>query len=111
MVEKKAPFEVLKVFAFSSSEGGGNPAGVVLDADRLSHGQMQVIAAQAGFSETAFVSKSDSAGFRLDFFTPTKKIPDCGHATVAAFSVIQERHPELTETSKEIETGIRKILI
>jgi PhzF family phenazine biosynthesis protein len=111
MPGKTKPIEVLKVFAFTSPEGGGNPAGVVLDADELSPEEMQEIAAKAGFSETAFVSKSDSAGFRLDFFTPTKRIPDCGHATVAAFSVIKERHPELTETSKKIETGIRKILI
>jgi len=32
---------VLKVFAFDSSEGGGNPAGVYLDADSLSIEQMQ----------------------------------------------------------------------
>jgi PhzF family phenazine biosynthesis protein len=104
--------DVLEVFAFSSPEGGGNPAGVVLDADGLTPAQMQEIAAKAGYSETAFVSRSkNAAGFRLDFFTPTRRIPDCGHATVAAFSVLKTRNPTLTETTKEIESGVRRIVI
>lgn len=101
--------EVLKVFAFNSPEGGGNPAGVVLNADGLSADQMQTIAADAGFSETAFVSKSNIAGYRFDFFTPTRRIADCGHATVAAFAIMKQLDPGLQETSKEIDAGIRKI--
>ena len=46
---------------------GGNPAGVVLDADDLSEEQMQQIARKIAMSETAFVSASDEAGFRFDF--------------------------------------------
>ncbi|MBI3543945.1 MAG: PhzF family phenazine biosynthesis protein [Deltaproteobacteria bacterium] len=111
MSSKTRPVEVLKVFAFSSPEGGGNPAGVALDADGLSQEEMQKIAADVGLSETAFVSRSRAAGFRLDFFTPTRKIPDCGHATVAAFAVLKQRDPGLTNTSKEIDGGVRKILL
>lgn len=103
--------EVLEVFAFSSANEGGNPAGVFLNSDILSSQQMQAIATQVGLSETVFVSKSQSAGFRLDFFTPNKKVPDCGHATVAAFSIIHIKQPELRKTSKHIDAGIREILI
>ncbi len=60
------------VDAFIDGGEGGNPAGVVLDADDLSASQKRAIAAKVGLSETAFVSKSNSADFKLDFFTPQK---------------------------------------
>lgn len=91
---------------------GGNPAGVVLDADGLSDAQMLEIAQKVGLSETAFVSRSDSEGFKLDFFTPTRRIAHCGHATIATFSYLAElgRVGE-GETSKETVDGPRKIII
>lgn len=78
------------VYAFSISGTGGNPAGVVLDADSLSAHQKQVVAATAGLSEIAFVSKSNQANFKLDFFTPTRQIAHCGHATIATFSYLKK---------------------
>ncbi|UWQ45005.1 PhzF family phenazine biosynthesis protein [Leisingera aquaemixtae] len=91
---------------------GGNPAGVVLDADGLSGAQMLEIAQKVGLSETAFVSRSRSEGFKLDFFTPARRIAHCGHATIAAFSYLAElgRVAE-GETSKETVDGPRKIII
>ena len=74
------------VNAFVVDGQGGNPAGVVLDADDLSETDMQAVAARVGLSETAFVSRSDIAGFKLDFFTPNRRIAHCGHATIATFS-------------------------
>ena len=47
--------EVSTLHAFSDKAHGGNPAGVVLQAAHLSETQMQEIARQVGFSETAFV--------------------------------------------------------
>lgn len=44
------------VSGFVSNGEGGNPAGVVLEADRLSENQMLKVAATLGLSETAFVS-------------------------------------------------------
>lgn len=92
--------------------GGGNPAGVVLDADALSEGQMLAIAGRIGLSETAFVSRSETEGFKLDFFTPNRRIAHCGHATIAAFSYLAElgRIGD-GETSKETVDGPRKIII
>jgi len=91
---------------------GGNPAGVVLDADELSENEMLSIAAKIGLSETAFVSSSDTEGFKLDFFTPNRRIAHCGHATIATFSYLAElgRISE-GETSKETVDGPRKISI
>jgi PhzF family phenazine biosynthesis protein len=82
--------QVRVVNAFVDGERGGNPAGVVLQADALSAAQKQAIAAQVGLSETAFVSCSQSAAFKLEFFTPTRQIAHCGHATVAAFSLLRQ---------------------
>ncbi len=104
--QKKRP-EIYRVNAFTLTSGveGGNPAGVVLNADELSDSEKQEMAREIGYSETAFVSSSDIAGFKLDFFTPTKQIPDCGHATIAAFSVLASKQPNLGATSKEILGG------
>ena len=75
------------VDAFVDGGVGGNPAGVVADGGAaLSHAQKQALAAQVGLSETAFVLPSDSADYKLEFFTPTRPIPHCGHATVASFA-------------------------
>ena len=74
--------------AFARTPGGGNPAGVVLDADRLDESSMQEIAAQAGLSETAFVQKSVAADFKIRFFTPAAEVDLCGHATIAVFSLL-----------------------
>ena len=48
--------EILRYTAFSTDPSGGNPAGVVLDAGDLEAAQMQQIAADVGFSETAFLT-------------------------------------------------------
>ncbi len=80
--------EVLLVNSFTSNGSGGNPAGVVLKADNLSWAQKQQIAQKVGYSETAFVSSDDEADFEITFFTVTGEVDFCGHATLAAFSVL-----------------------
>ena len=55
----------------------------MLDGDALSEAQMQAIAKQAGFSECAFVCRSDKADLRLRFFMPLQESGLCGHASVA----------------------------
>ncbi|WP_245947391.1 PhzF family phenazine biosynthesis protein [Jannaschia seohaensis] len=100
------------VNGFVNDGMGGNPAGVVLDADGLDEAQMLQIARKVGVSETAFVSASDEAGFRLDFFTPNRRIAHCGHATIAAFSYLaQLGRVSEGETSKMTVDGPRKIII
>ena len=100
------------VNAFTRNGTGGNPAGVVLDADALGDAEMQAIAAETGLSETAFVSRSVTEAFKLDFFTPTRRIAHCGHATIGTFSVLAAlgRVGE-GRTSKETVDGPRAIEI
>lgn len=78
------------VNAFVDGAKGGNPAGVVVDANLLSGAQKLAVAKKVGLSETAFVSASRSASYKLEFFTPTRQIAHCGHATVATFSLLRQ---------------------
>lgn len=85
------PRSIMSVFilnAFAKTKRGGNPAGVVLDADTLDAASMQEIAARVGLSETAFVQTSAVADFKIRFFTPAAEVDLCGHATIAAFSLL-----------------------
>ncbi len=98
--------------AFVDNSDGGNPAGVVLDADNLTDSQKLTIAKEVGLSETAFVSQSLQADYKLDFFTPTRQIAHCGHATIAVFShLAQIGHIGQGWLTKETIDGNRKILI
>lgn len=76
--------EVLRYSAFTTDPAGGNPAGVVLDATGLDDAAMLRVAAEVGYSETAFVlPRADEREFDVRYFSPLVEIPFCGHATVA----------------------------
>lgn len=79
--------EVLRYVAFSDDPAGGNPAGVVLDAAGLSAERMREIAAEVGYSETAFLD-----GDEIRYFSPLAEVPFCGHATIATAVALAERH-------------------
>ncbi len=86
---------VQRYAAFTDTPDGGNPAGVVLRADELTPAQMQSIAAEVGYSETAFVGAADSAQPRthpVRYFTPEAEVPFCGHATIATGIALGQRH-------------------
>jgi PhzF family phenazine biosynthesis protein len=75
--------------AFSDDPDGGNPVGVVLAADDLSDAEMQAIAADVGYAETAFVF-GDGRERGIRFFCPVAEVPFCGHATVASAVALAE---------------------
>jgi PhzF family phenazine biosynthesis protein len=83
---------ILQVDAFTDRPFAGNPAGVVLDADGLAEPTMQGIAAEMNLAETAFVSRPGGASGRprLRWFTPTREVRYCGHATVATVHAMVE---------------------
>lgn len=83
--------KVITLNSFALESGGGNPAGVVLDASGLAESQMLEIAKKVGFSETAFVMDSDKSDFRVRFFTPEAEVDLCGHATIGAFYAMHEK--------------------
>ncbi|WP_417546326.1 PhzF family phenazine biosynthesis protein [Marinobacter sp.] len=104
--------DVQIVNAFIDGATGGNPAGVVIDASALAAAQKQKISQQVGRSETAFVSASDTATIKLDFFTPKRQIAHCGHATIATFYLLRQRGVVGDgQLSKETIDGNRGILV
>ncbi len=106
----RVPVEIVN--AFIDSESGGNPAGVVLDANALGPDQKLAVAQQVGLSETAFVSKSAVATIKLEFFTPQRQIAHCGHATIATFSRLSELGlVKDGRMSKETIDGVREIVV
>ncbi|NTV90930.1 MAG: PhzF family phenazine biosynthesis protein [Clostridiales bacterium] len=96
--------------SFAKTENGGNPAGVILDADALSEMEMQKIAAEVGFSECAFVQRSNIASFRVRFFTPNSEVDLCGHATIATFSLMAQKGIITPgEYTQETRAGVLRI--
>ncbi|MEU8856717.1 PhzF family phenazine biosynthesis protein [[Kitasatospora] papulosa] len=84
--------EVLRYTAFSADPEGGNPAGVVLDASGLGDAEMLAVAADLGYSESAFLTDPDGhGGHTVRYFSPKAEVPFCGHATVAAALALAER--------------------
>ncbi|TQN33360.1 PhzF family phenazine biosynthesis protein [Haloactinospora alba] len=85
--------DVLRYAAFTTDPAGGNPAGVVLDASGLDDARMQRIAAEVGYSETAFLTPvaPDERRYRLRYFSPLAEVAFCGHATLATAVALAER--------------------
>lgn len=84
--------EVLRYTAFSQDPDGGNPAGVVLDATGADDARMQRVAAEVGYSETAFLVPGEPGSARVRYFSPRAEVPFCGHATIAASVAHAARH-------------------
>ena len=74
--------EILRYAAFTDDPQRGNPAGVVLDATGLADAELQRIAAEVGYSETAFVMPGDGP-LATRYFSPQAEVDFCGHATIA----------------------------
>jgi PhzF family phenazine biosynthesis protein len=82
---------VLRYAAFTGHGGGGNPAGVVLDAAGLDDAARLAMAARVGFSETAFAEAGGAGQYRVRYFSPKSEVAFCGHATIAIAVAIAER--------------------
>ena len=76
--------DFVTVDVFTDTQFAGNPLGVVLNAEGLSTGQMQAIAAEFNLAETTFVlPPKDSANTaEVRIFTPRYEMPFAGHPNV-----------------------------
>jgi trans-2,3-dihydro-3-hydroxyanthranilate isomerase len=100
-------FPVYHVDAFTIQAFGGNPAGVVLDAQGLTAPQMQLVARELKHSETAFVTPSTVADYRIRFFTPAREVDLCGHATIAtAWVLASEGRLKRGRAKQETNLGV-----
>ena len=91
---------VQKLAAFSDGAWGGNPAGVWIGPHLPPTDEMQRIAAEVGYSETAFASPIE-LGWRVRYFAPAMEVPFCGHATIALGHALA-RHTGQTDFSLQL---------
>lgn len=100
-----------RVAAFTEGGQGGNPAGVVLSDHLPDTETMQRIAAEVGYSETAFAAKRDDGAWRVRYFSPESEVPFCGHATIGLGAVLGRTHGTglyplvLNDSAIEVESG------
>lgn len=98
--------------SFGVNETGGNPAGVVLNAENLPDEQKKAISKAINYSETAFVEHSDKADYKVRFFTPTEEVDLCGHATIATYSLLfQKSLVKPGKYKQELKAGVLGIEI
>ena len=99
---------IQRIAAFSDGNKGGNPAGVMLLKGPMAESAMRSIAAEVGYSETAFAYPiaEDKSAWRVRYFSPESEVPFCGHATIALGAVLGEHagagEYKLTINSAEI---------
>lgn len=74
--------DVLHISAFADGEYGGNPAGVAICDALPDPAVMQRVAAEVGYSETAFAAPERGV-WRVRYFAPESEVDFCGHATIA----------------------------
>ncbi len=78
------------VDVFTGTQFAGNPLAVVLNAEGLSTGQMQAIAAEFNLAETTFVLPPKDAAHTAEvrIFTPRSEMPFAGHPNVGTAFVL-----------------------
>jgi PhzF family phenazine biosynthesis protein len=81
---------IFHVDAFTTQPFTGNPAGVVLHAERLADQEMQRIARELNVGDTVFLLPADSPDhdLRARFFTAHAETGFVGHASIAAHAVL-----------------------
>ena len=79
--------EIHVIDAFTHKAFRGNPAAVCIVENDPDPAWMQQVATEMRHSETAFVRRTKD-GWDLRWFTPESEVDLCGHATLAAASVL-----------------------
>lgn len=76
--------------AFADHASGGNPAGVWIGDTLPDATTMQRIAAEVGYSETAFLAPANGARRTVRYYSPEAEVSFCGHATIASGVVLAD---------------------
>lgn len=85
-----------RLSAFSTNGEGGNPAGVWVGAQLPDPVTMQRIAAEVGYSETAFIAPERGTERSVRYYSPQAEVPFCGHATIASGVLLGETDGDTT---------------
>lgn len=76
--------KLMRYAAFTQDPAGGNPAGVWIGNALPSKEEMQTIARQVGYSETAFIAPMTGLNRTIRYYSPEIEVAFCGHATIAS---------------------------
>ena len=79
-----------RIAAFADNAEGGNPAGVLISDELPDDDDMRRIAAEVGYSETAFAMPMGDS-WRVRYFSPESEVPFCGHATIALGAALAQQ--------------------
>ncbi len=85
-----------RLSAFTATPEGGNPAGVWVGEILPDPDNMQRIAGEVGFSETAFVAPVNGSERTVRYYSPEAEVSFCGHATIAIGVVLGEKNGDGT---------------
>ena len=104
--------QLFKLAAFTDTPEGGNPAGVWIGDELPDPSTMQRIAAEVGFSETAFLAPASGSERVARYYSPVAEVPFCGHATIAAGVVLAESGGEgvyrLTTAAGQVPVSVQQ---
>lgn len=75
---------LMRYSAFSTKPSGGNPAGVWIGNELPSKEEMQTVARQVGYSETAFIAPMTGFNRTVRYYSPEIEVTFCRHATIAS---------------------------
>jgi PhzF family phenazine biosynthesis protein len=95
--------KIYQIDAFTDKPFQGNSAAVMFSYNFTSE-QMQKIAREMNLSETAFLSSSEKADYKLQWFTPALEVELCGHATIASLHFLMENEKLKENSSVKFET-------
>lgn len=83
--------KLYRLAAFADAPGGGNLAGVWVGDLLPDARRMQEIAADVGYSETAFIAPASGLARTVRYYSPQAEVTFCGHATIASGVVLGRR--------------------
>lgn len=99
-----------RLAAFTQTPEGGNPAGVWIGDLLPSPDEMQKIATDVGFSETAFIAPRSGTQRTIRYYSPEAEVAFCGHATIASGVALGETSGDntylLTTTVGEVPVTV-----
>ncbi|CAA7602019.1 Phenazine biosynthesis PhzF protein [Acididesulfobacillus acetoxydans] len=82
---------IYQVDSFTDRPFSGNPAAVCRLVKPVDERWMQNVAKEMNLSESAFLRQEED-GYSLRWFTPTREVDLCGHATLASAHILWERN-------------------
>jgi len=101
-----------QIDAFAEKPFKGNPAAVCPLENWLSEKTLQAIAEENNLAETSFYVERNG-DYELRWFTPTKEVDLCGHATLAAahviFQSLKEKKGTITFHSKSGRLDVSRV--